>query len=264
VRVRCACPPDTEGTPRCNHGRLCGTDAALKQRSNAWTVGVAGGQRSGRISPTSRPRAVSTPVVRAPPHPFRLGLQIPFIRVQVSNQPGLDLRFPTVRAVHRRAAAPAVNDLRASALAGSKHGRKDVRRHLTRKQSRATRIGLKQLKPSEPFCRRRVQHFDGHRERDQRVDVDAAVIALEQLDLAAERGGVRRGLVGSETGTRAASVGRAPLRGRPAPLRLQSPSREGTASIGDLDQPCVRRRLRFAPTWALFVLARIPMDMELA
>jgi endonuclease YncB( thermonuclease family) len=24
-RVACSCPPGTEGTPRCNHGRLCGT-----------------------------------------------------------------------------------------------------------------------------------------------------------------------------------------------------------------------------------------------
>ena len=24
TRVPCACPPDTEGTPRCNYGRLCG------------------------------------------------------------------------------------------------------------------------------------------------------------------------------------------------------------------------------------------------
>jgi endonuclease YncB( thermonuclease family) len=27
-RVPCACPPDTEGTPRCNHGRLCGVLSA--------------------------------------------------------------------------------------------------------------------------------------------------------------------------------------------------------------------------------------------
>jgi endonuclease YncB( thermonuclease family) len=28
LRVRCACPLDTEGTPRCNHGRLCGVFTA--------------------------------------------------------------------------------------------------------------------------------------------------------------------------------------------------------------------------------------------